>query len=136
LFVGRPIRIKGKHIIEQCAKMTKGIDYVYIENVPYSELPGFYQGADVVVVPSLYPEGFSRVVIESASCGCALVTSNMGALPEMVSKFGKCIYPEPYAFAEVLMKLRNRQALEKIQLDTALYAKEHFSEANADCFLR
>lgn len=135
LFVGRPIKIKGKHIIQQCERMTKGIDYEYIENVPYSELPRYYQSADVVVVPSLYPEGFSRVVIESASCGCALVTSNMGSLPELVAPFGKCIYPNSYAFAEVLMKLRNRKSLEKIQLDTALYAKQHFSESNADCFL-
>ena len=135
LFVGRPIRIKGKHVIEMCEKMTKGIDYEYIENVAYSELPKFYQMADVCVVPSLYSEGFSRVVIESASCGCALVTSNKGALPEMVSKFGKCIEPTASNFAEILMKLRNRTIVEKIQVDTALYAKEHFSEDNANCFL-
>lgn len=137
LFVGRPIFIKGKHIIEQCQKITKDIDYEFIENVPYEDLPKHYQMADVVVVPSLYSEGFSRVVIESASCGCALVTSNKGALPEMVGKFGKFIEPTPSNFAEVLTQLKkNRIGLEKIQMATVVYSLEHFGEKNADCFLR
>jgi glycosyltransferase involved in cell wall biosynthesis len=135
LFVGRPIWIKGKHVIELCERLTKGIEYAYIENVPYESLASHYQMADVCVVPSLYSEGFSRVVIESASCGCAVIASNRGALPELIASFGKCIEPTADKFAEVLMKLKNRTIVEKIQVDTALYAKQNFSEDNASCFL-
>lgn len=136
LFIGRPIRIKGKHIIEACQLLTKGIDYEYIENVPYEDLPKHYQVADVVVVPSLYSEGFSRVVIEAASCGCALITSDKGALPELVKDFGRSIEPTPLKFAQTLFQLkRNRMALEKIQVATCLYAKENFNEKNANVFL-
>lgn len=136
LFIGRPIRIKGKHIIEQCEQITKGIEYEYIENIPYEDLPKHYQMADVVVVPSLYSEGFSKVVIEAASCGCALITSNKGALPEMVMDFGKFIEPIPENFADILWQLkRSRIALEKIQDNTALYALKNFSEKNAEVFL-
>lgn len=136
LFIGRPIKIKGKYIIEQCEKITKGIEYEYIENIPYEDLPKHYQMADVVVVPSLYSEGFSKVVIEAASCGCALITSNKGALPELVRDFGKFIEPTPENFVEVLLQLkRNRIGLEQIQYNTALYALKNFNEKNADCFL-
>ena len=135
LFIGRPIKIKGRHIIEECQKLTEGIDYEYIENAPYEDLASHYQMADVVVVPSLYSEGFSRVVIEAASCGCAVISSNRGALPEMVSPFGKCIEPTPENFATELNKLKfNRTALEKLQRNTAIYALKHFNEKNANCF--
>jgi glycosyltransferase involved in cell wall biosynthesis len=136
LFVGRPIRVKGKHIIQQCERMTTGIDYEYIENVKYEDLPKHYQMADVVVVPSLYTESYTRVVVESASCGCAVIVSNMGSLPEQVEGFGKVIEPTPENFRDLLVKLRdNRNALERLRLSTFVYAKKHFSEANADCFL-
>jgi glycosyltransferase involved in cell wall biosynthesis len=135
VFVGRPIKIKGRHIIEECEKLTKGISYEYVDNVSYQDLPKYYQGADVCVVPSLYSEGFSRVVIESASCGCVLITSNKGALPEMVKDFGDVIEPTPQNFKERLEKLKNLKLLEERQLQTTLYAKTHFGEKNADCFL-
>ena len=76
------------------------------------------------------------MVIEAASCGCALITSNKGALPEMVGKFGKVIEPTAENFARELVKLRdNKAALEKIQLGTGLYAYKNFGVNNADCFL-
>ncbi len=136
LFIGRAIKIKGKHIIEECEKLTTGIDYEYVENVPYKDLAKHYKMADVCVIPSLYTESFSRVVVEAASCGCAVIASNYGSLPEMVEPFGKCISPEPVWFALELNELKkNMFRLEGIQVKTAWYAKEHFSEKNADCFL-
>ena len=136
LFVGRPIQEKGKHIIQECEKLTQGIEYEYIENIPFNELPKHYQMADVVVVPSLYNETFCRVVVEAASCGCALVVSNKGSLPEQVEGFGKTIEPTPENFRDILQKLNdNRVSLERIKLNTLVYAKKHFTESNADCFL-
>jgi len=136
LFIGRAIKRKGKHIIEGCEKLTTGIDYEYIENVPYKDLPKYYQMADVCVVPSLYSESFSRVVVEAASCGNVVIASNYGSLPEMVNPFGKCIVPISFNFATELNKLKHdKLKLEAIQVKTAWYAKEHFSEKNAEVFL-
>ena len=136
LFIGRAIKRKGKHIIEGCESLTKDIKYTYVENVPYKELVTYYKAADVVVVPSLYTESFSRVVAEAASCGCVVIASNYGSLPEMVTPFGICIPPTAYNFSLELIKLsKDRALLERKQTKTAWYAKEHFSEKNADCFL-
>ena len=136
LFIGRPIKIKGRHIIEECETLTKDIDYEYIDNVPYKDLHKYYKMADVCVVPSLYSEGFSRVVIEAASCGCILVTSNKGALPELVKDFGTCIIPSAQNFCNILNKLKGDMVkVEGLQVKTAWYAKKHFSAKNAEVFL-
>ncbi|NEK56900.1 glycosyltransferase family 4 protein [Geodermatophilus sabuli] len=56
--------------------------------VPEAELVGLLQDAAVVAIPSLY-EGFSLPAIEAMACGTPLVTTDAGALPEVVgSKAG------------------------------------------------
>ena len=56
--------------------------------LPEPELVGLLQSAAVVAIPSLY-EGFSLPAIEAMACGTALVTTDAGALPEVVgSKAG------------------------------------------------
>src|ERR671929_51971 len=56
--------------------------------LPEADLVGLLQRAAVVAIPSLY-EGFSLPAIEAMACGTALVTTDAGALPEVVgSKAG------------------------------------------------
>jgi glycosyltransferase involved in cell wall biosynthesis len=56
--------------------------------VPEADLVALLQGAAVVAIPSLY-EGFSLPAIEAMACGTPLVTTDAGALPEVVgSKAG------------------------------------------------
>ncbi len=42
----------------------------------------------VLVVPSTWPEPFGIVALEGMACGCLVVASNNGGLPEAVNKFG------------------------------------------------
>ena len=51
--------------------------------LPEDELIGLFQRAWVVAIPSLY-EGFSLPAIEAMACGTPLVTTDAGALPEVV----------------------------------------------------
>jgi glycosyltransferase involved in cell wall biosynthesis len=51
--------------------------------VPEAELVNLLQRAAVVAIPSLY-EGFSLPAIEAMACGTPLVTTDAGALPEVV----------------------------------------------------
>ncbi len=134
LFIGRPTREKGRHIIEEAEKIINNknkYQFIYVENTPYAELPKLYQMADIVVVPSLYPEGYSRVVIEAASCGCALIVSNYGSLPEMVKGWAIACDPTPLNFAYQIQKIHLNEA-RKQAYD---YAKKNFSVKNAEVFL-
>ena len=137
LFLGRPIKEKGMHIIKDCEKLTKGIDYEYVKDVPYTDLPKYYQMADVVVIPSIYYESYSRIVVEAALCGCVVITSNMGSLPEQVKNFGIIAPPIAEEFKRILEELNdNRRELDIIKAKTLRYANNNFTESNADCFLR
>jgi glycosyltransferase involved in cell wall biosynthesis len=51
--------------------------------VPEAELISLLQRATVVAIPSLY-EGFSLPAIEAMACATPLVTTDAGALPEVV----------------------------------------------------
>jgi glycosyltransferase involved in cell wall biosynthesis len=53
--------------------------------VPEAELTTLLQAAAVVAVPSLY-EGFSLPAVEAMACGAPLVTTDAGALPEVVGE--------------------------------------------------
>ncbi len=132
LFVGRPTFEKGKHVIEDAERLLNNSHYefIYVENIPHKELPSIYQMAHIVVVPSLYAEGYSRVVIESASCGCAVITSNKGSLPEMVSEFGYSIEPTALNFLEHIEIYKDDDNEISYQ-----YARKNFSSKNAEDFL-
>src|SRR3954447_10300771 len=51
--------------------------------VPQDELVRLLQAATLVAIPSLY-EGFSLPAVEAMACGTPLVTTDAGALPEVV----------------------------------------------------
>jgi glycosyltransferase involved in cell wall biosynthesis len=131
LFVGRPIPEKGKQLLKDAERIINRPDkyiFTYVDDVSYEDLPNFYRMHHVVCVPSMYAEGFSRVVAEAASCGCAVITSDRGSLPEMVKDFGVCVSVEKFAdrlrmFLEEDLTAWGKKAHE--------YAKLNFSPTNA-----
>lgn len=56
------------------------------------ELGLFYSGADLLVAPSLY-EGFGLPVLEAMACGCPVLISDQGALPEISGDAGFQVNP-------------------------------------------
>jgi glycosyltransferase involved in cell wall biosynthesis len=53
---------------------------------PCSDLPAAYQLADVIVCPSLLPEGFGRVIAEAQAMKKPIVVSKHGAAPEVIEE--------------------------------------------------
>jgi glycosyltransferase involved in cell wall biosynthesis len=55
-------------------------------------LPAVYRGATALVHPSWY-EGFGLTPVEAAACGCPVIISDRGSLPEVMGP--AAIYVDP-----------------------------------------
>lgn len=61
----------------------------YIEK---PELAALFRHAHALVMPSLY-EGFGLPLVEAMSCGCPVITSDRGSLPEIGATGAQCFDP-------------------------------------------
>lgn len=66
---------------------------IWLEDVPFADLPGVYNGAAVLTLPSFY-EGFGFPPLEAMACGIPTVVSDRGSLPEVVGNTGLMIDPD------------------------------------------
>ena len=157
LFVGRAIPIKGgdtlvkmmkklnpkitvvmisdagpqKPLFEKAAR--KYANLIYIGGVPYADLHPYYKAADVFIIPSRYEEGAARVVMEAVSCGTPVISSNMGALPSVLSpKVAFFVKPDEKNIRLALESLyNNRKKLALLTRNSYPYATKHFGFDNA-----
>lgn len=69
------------------------------------DLPMLYAGADLFAYPALY-EGFGLPPLEAMACGVPVITSNQGALPEVVGKAAVTVHPtDEVALADAIAGL-------------------------------
>lgn len=52
--------------------------------IPHSQVINELLSSEIFVLPS-YTEGFPNVILESMACGCAIVSTPVGAIPEMLA---------------------------------------------------
>lgn len=95
-----------KDLLRQKASKCKGHDS-WLEltgELPYEQVLYQMQRCDVFVLPT-YTEGFPNVILESMACGCAIVTTKVGAIPEMLKEDDRGKYG-------ILIDPKNTEALE------------------------
>jgi glycosyltransferase involved in cell wall biosynthesis len=68
------------------------LDIHYAGYLEMRELAAIFRHAHAFVMPSLY-EGFGLPLVEAMSCGCPVITSNRGALPEIAGNGAQCFDP-------------------------------------------
>lgn len=78
---------------------------------PENRMPLYYAAADVVCLPS-YREGWPDAIMESFACGCPVVATRVGGVPDMMalSGAGKLVAPaSPDELALALKQVLQRQ---------------------------
>ena len=96
----------------------------YVED---EHLPGIYANAQALVLPS-FDEGFGLPALEAMSCGTPVVTSDGGALPEVVGDAGMIFkLSEPGSLSSSLIECLSNQQLHISLKEKGLARAEHFS---------
>lgn len=87
ILIGEEKQPYGKQVRKMIENLCLQKEVLLLGNICSEELIGFYNGADVFVLPSFY-EGFGLPPLEAMACGCPVVTSNNSSLPETVGDAG------------------------------------------------
>lgn len=97
------------------------------------ELRSYYSASDIVVIPSIYEEGFGRVAMEAIACGTPVIGSARGGIPEVFDEtVGITFEPDAGALAAVLYRLMHSpEEVERMRSNCRHYAEEHFNVSNA-----
>lgn len=101
---GLSLRIVGKCSVEMrerlcsLAKDRENGDWLnVVGEIPHREVINEMLQAETFVFPS-YTEAFPNVILEAMACGCAIASSDVGAIPEMLDyngeTIGVCFKPE------------------------------------------
>jgi glycosyltransferase involved in cell wall biosynthesis len=84
----------------------------FLGQFSHSYLPVLLAASDVVVIPSLWREGFSLACLESMAMGRAVIASRTGGLPEVVGDSGVLVEPGDLAqLAESILLLSTNHNL-------------------------
>lgn len=99
--------LQDKVTKRQGDKATKLLGYV-----PTSDLVKIYNLATVYCQPS-FDEGFGLPVVEAMACGCPVVSSNKGSLPEVVGEAGILVEPTVKKLSRGLKKVVKNKDLQR-----------------------
>jgi len=160
LFVGRMISIKGFQLLWEVARtLIEQKDMLFwfvgtgpeedffvhhpLPNVRFwgkqdnSELFMFYNAADVFCIPSLYEEGFGRVILEALACGTPVIGSRKGGIPEVVSpEVGILVEPTVENLREAILTLKNdTKRYHTLAGNARSYVERYYSDKNFDTIL-
>jgi glycosyltransferase involved in cell wall biosynthesis len=79
--------------------LDRAIDQAGIRNrlitftATHDAIADYMRAADIVAVPSIVKEQYGRVAPEAMACGCTVIVSDIGALPELVGDAGVIVAP-------------------------------------------
>lgn len=116
-----------KEIFEIVEKLNLQKDVIFTGHIPDEDLPRLYNAADLFVFPSVY-EAFGLPPLEAMACGTPVITSNIGAFPEVVGAAG--IMVDPYdvdGLAKAMHEVLNNDGLRADMIKNGLEKAKLFS---------
>jgi glycosyltransferase involved in cell wall biosynthesis len=97
----------------------------------FDQMPAWYQKADIAVIPTIACEGTSLSCLEALASGCAVVSTHVGGLPDLVydGMNGLLVDPDPRSIARAINRLIEDEALRTRLQSGALASARRFELA-------
>lgn len=106
----------GAEVIHQAIAASPVRDRIHCAGfVPDADLPAWFSGATALVFPSLF-EGFGLPPIEAMACGCPVLSSDRGSLPEVVGSAARMFDPVDTAAIVSAMRALHANEAERQRL--------------------
>lgn len=102
-------------LMELTKKLGINRNVAFKGSVDSQDLPKYYLACDIFVLHSLY-EQFGIVLVEAMACGKPVISTKVGAIPDIVEneKTGLLVEPKnPKQLADAILKLANDEKLRK-----------------------
>jgi glycosyltransferase involved in cell wall biosynthesis len=109
VIVGRDTKREAE-LLQLAAELK--IQPVWIRDAATPEVADLYRSAEILVQPS-FEEGFGLPVVEAMACGTPVVSSTMGALPEIAGD--AAAFFDPHQVEELIEVLRQVLASESMR---------------------
>jgi glycogen synthase len=95
--------------------------------IPTAELVATLNNHEIMLVPSLWKEPFGLVAVEGIACGCAVIGSSGGGLPEAIGKCGVTFQNgDVNALANAIRDLLNdREKLNELRSHADAHVAQH-----------
>lgn len=84
---------------------------LFVGYVPDEVLPDFYRSCDLFCLPTAAEENFGLVILEAAACGCPVIATPVGSIPEVFNSLHPtflCDDAGPEAMAEKIQWVRDQ----------------------------
>lgn len=130
LTVARKVMEKGLDIWKKLRdELSESVTFKWVDSLPYKEVIREYQKADIFLLPSMttatWEEQYGMALIEAMACGLPIVTTNIGAIPEVVNDSAVLCEPEYNSIRSKILELINSPAMlkkyQKLSLARARY---------------
>jgi glycosyltransferase involved in cell wall biosynthesis len=111
----------------------------HIHFLGYVDPADFFKTIDVLLVPSLWPEPFGRIVVEAYAHGVPVIASNRGGLREIVEDGETGFTFDPNQPSEMIERIRdldvNRSFLQRMQQAAIQEAKRYRVDCHIQAYL-
>lgn len=99
----------------------KHLNFTFLQS-SFDDMEQLYRNAKIVLIPTVASEGTSLSCIEAMASGCAVVSTNVGGLPELVINryTGLLCTVNALELSKAVIELQNNESLRKELTTTAL----------------
>lgn len=108
-------------------KIKNNTQFILLGFVPTEDLVALYNLATVFVMPSIY-EGFGLPILEAMQCGCPVITTKGGSIPEVGGQ--AVFYADPYetdSIASGITKVISDKSLQEKLSESGMKQAAKFS---------